>query len=90
MAVTARQVEAPIIKYAHDLGHGAELQEHFEDKPQPFLNRHVGILDDQADRIAHEADRQGDSKFAALGIGKQAGGQPAADRVQLELRYCSL
>src|SRR5262245_54507710 len=66
MAVTARQVEAPIIQYAHDLGHGSELQEHFEHKPQPFLNRHVGILDDQAARIAHEANRPASSPRPAL------------------------
>ena len=58
MPVAARQVEATIIEHAHDLGHGAELQERLEHKPQPLLTCHVGILDDHPARIAHEADRQ--------------------------------
>jgi transposase len=37
-------------------------------------------------RIADKADRQSEGQLAALGLGEEAGGQPAADRVQFELR----
>jgi hypothetical protein len=58
MTVASRQVETAIVKYAHDFGHGAELQEHLEHKAQPLLNPEVRILDDHTTRIAHQADRQ--------------------------------
>jgi hypothetical protein len=86
MPVAARNVETAIVQDAHDLGHGAELQKHLEDKPQPFLNRHVGILDDHTARVADQADRQSERQLAALGLGEEAGGQPTADRVQFEFR----
>ena len=87
MPVAARKVETAMVQHAHDLRHGAELQEHLEDKPQPFLNRHVGILDDHTARIADEADRQSERELTALGLGEEACGQPTADRVQFKLRY---
>jgi len=87
MPVAARQVETTIIQHAHDLGHGAELQERLEYKLKPLLNRHVGILDDHTARIAHQADRQVERKLTAFCLRKQAGRQAAADRMQLELRY---
>ena len=87
MPVAARQVESTIIKHAHDLGHGGELQEHLEHKLQPLLDCHVWILDDHAARIAREADRQGERQLAALGFGEQSRGQSATDRVKFELRY---
>src|SRR3984885_4190067 len=90
MPVAAWQVEAAIIEHAHDLGHGVELQENLEHKPQPLVNRHIGILDDHAGRLAHEADRQGESELAALGLGKKTGSQATSDCVQFKLRYCSL
>jgi hypothetical protein len=45
------------------------------------------LTDDHTARIADEADRQSERRFASLGLGEEAGGQPSADRVQFELRY---
>jgi hypothetical protein len=87
MPIAAGKVETAVVQHPHDLGHGAELQEHLEYKPQSFLNRHVGILGDHTPRITDEADRQAERQLAALGLGKEACGQATADRVQLELRY---
>ena len=87
MPVATWQVETTIIEQTHDLGHGAELQEQLEHKPQPFLNGHVGVLGDHTARIADEADRQGERQLAALGLSEEAGSQATADRVQFKLRY---
>src|ERR1700756_5114814 len=86
MPVTAWEVETALVENAHDLGDGAELQERLEDKPQPLLDREVGIFDDHPAWIAHEADRQGEHKLAAFGLRQKPARQAAADRVQLEFR----
>src|ERR1700677_631794 len=78
MPVAAWQVEAAMIEHAHDLGHGGDLQEHPKHKPQPLLNRHIGILDDHAARLARKADRQGESEPAALSFGENSPALPSA------------
>src|SRR3954470_19096608 len=87
MTIAAREIKATLVQDAHDLGDGAEFQEGLEHKPKPLLYLDVGILDDDPARVAHEADRQSEREVAALGLGKQSGSQPAADRVQFKLGY---
>src|SRR4051794_10049231 len=58
-----------------------------EHKPKPLLYLDVGILEDDPARVAHQTDRKHEREFAALGLGKQSGSQPAADRVQFKLGY---
>ena len=73
-----------MVQHAHDLGYGAELGEYPEHQLQPFLNSHVGILDNHTAWIPNQADRQRESELAAFGFGQQPGGQSAADRMQFE------
>src|SRR4051812_25058908 len=87
MRVAARQVETTIVEEPHDLRDRAELQEHLKHKSKSLLNRHVGVLDHHATRITHQADRQGECKFAPLGLSEEASGQATADCVQFKLRY---
>ena len=81
VTVAAREIKAALVQDAHDLGDGAEFQEGLEHKPKPLLYLDVGILEDDPARVAHQTDRKHEREFAALGLGKQSGSQPAADRV---------
>src|SRR3954447_5423658 len=87
MTIAAREIKATLVQDAHDLGDGAEFQEGLEHKPKPLLYLDVGILEDDPARVAHQTDRKHEREFAALGLGKQSGSQPAADRVQFKLGY---
>jgi hypothetical protein len=44
-------IAAMLVEHPHDLGHGAELQEHLEHKLQTLLNRQVGVRDQLGSRI---------------------------------------
>ena len=90
MPIAARKIQAALVENPHDLGYGAELQEHLEHKFETLPNRQVGVLDHHAGRIAHQANRQGERQFATLGLGEQTCGQPAADGMEFELGYRSL
>ena len=57
-----------MVQHAHDLGYGAELGEYPEHQLQPFLNSHVGILDNHTAWIPNQADRQRESELAAFGL----------------------
>jgi hypothetical protein len=70
MAIAARKIQAPLVEHPHDLGHGAELQEHLEHKLQTLLNRQVGVLRYHAAWVAHQAGRQVEREFATLGLGE--------------------
>ena len=61
-------------------------QEGGEDEVDPLPNFLVGVLDDAAGQVAHQADRQALGQLTAAGLVDQTGVQPRLDRVQLQLR----
>jgi hypothetical protein len=56
--VATRQIETSIVEHTHDLGGGAPLQKQLEHKTETFLNRYIGILDDDTGWIAGQTYRQ--------------------------------
>ena len=87
MRVTTRQIKTAIVQQAHDLRDGANLQKELENKLKPVPNGQVRIFGNNTARVAHQTNRQGERKFAALRLCDQAGRQAAADRMQLEFGY---
>ncbi len=64
-----------VVEEPHDLAGRLDLEEGGEDQPEPALHLLVGMLDHAPQRVAHQADRQGQGQFAALGLVEQPGGQ---------------
>ena len=90
MPVPAWKIETAVVQHAHHLCDTAQLQKKLKDKTEPVLNRHVGIFQHNAGGIAHKPDWQGERELPALGLGDEAGGQAAADRMQLQFGDCAL
>ena len=67
------------------LAHRAQLQEAGEDQADPLLHLAVRVLRHHTMRAAYQARRQEHRQLAAFGLAQQAGGQAAAQRVQLDL-----
>lgn len=82
---TPRQVQPTGAQAAHHLGRRALLEEAAEHQFHTALHGTVRILGHRALGTARKSRRQCQRQVAALGLAQQAGGQAAAQRVQLDL-----
>src|SRR5437588_7567100 len=73
-----------LMEGADDPNRGAAFEEGIKHQRYAGLNLQVRSLRHDARDIPYETDRQRQGQLAALRLGQEARGKPAADRVQLK------
>ena len=81
MAVAAREIEAALVQDAHDLGDGADFRKVWNTSPSRSCTSMLGSLRTIPLGSRTRPIGKHEREVAALGLGKQSGSQPAADRV---------
>ena len=72
------------MKSSQDLAGGTKSEKRIEDQTQTTLHLQIGICVDRAERIAYEADWQGEREVATLRFVEDAGGHARFDGMEPE------
>jgi hypothetical protein len=73
------------MKSAQDLAGSTQSEKRLAEQRQTTLHLQIGIFVARAERIAYEADWQGEREVATLRFGEEAGAPARFDGMELEL-----